>query len=189
MRLLRPLFAALDAIKAPRMLELVWRLLVRTSRLTGAEITTAASVLGQNSIRYEAVRIANGGVLGFAFKLNGGRAFTLFHTLNLPGSGNHSRENLSLLVHELVHVYQFETVGIRYIPEALLAQRREGYDYGSWQALVEARGRGEGLDTFNREQQAQIAQDYYRWVVEPQREDAVRDAYEPYIEDLRRGAL
>ena len=85
-----------------------------------------------------------------------------FHTVNLPAAGVHERSNVAILVHELVHVYQYERAGSRYFAEALLAQHEAGYDYGGAAALqLSARARGRHLRDFNREQQAQIVQDYY----------------------------
>ena len=129
--------------------------------LTGAEISAATSVMGPSSLRFQDIRVAQGGVLGPIFKRNGGRAFANVHTVNLPAAGHHERTNVEILLHELVHVYQYERAGShRYFAEALLAQHQEGYSYGGVEALREARARGKHLKDFNREQQAQIVQDY-----------------------------
>ena len=187
----RVVFKLADLLRLPRLFEVVWALLVRRSRLTEHEISTASAVLGDEAIRYGAVRIAQGGILRLAFRLNRGRAFTTFHTINLPLTGAHTRSDLSLLVHELVHVYQFETVGSVYIPEALRAQRTEGYSYGGWEGLVKKREAGSPYGAFNREQQAQIAQDYLRYVIDTPRPetDPVRQAYEHFIPELQNGDL
>ena len=183
---MKPLFALFDLLRLPWLFELLWKLVTNGSRLTQEEIDTATSVFGTNAIRYRSVRMATGGVLPLFFRLNKGRAFTTFYTVNLPLAELHK---LDLLVHELAHVYQYEVVGSVYIPQALIAQRREGYLYGGWEGLVEARAEGKRLTDFNREQQALIAQDYYRHVLEPNRTDALADAYQPFIDDLRSGAL
>ena len=104
----------------------MWHLLTGVSWLTQDETDAAGQVLGPGAIRYAAVRVAEGRVLRLIFKVNGGRAFTLFHTINLPASGHHSRGNLNLLVHEMVHGYQFEQVGNVYIWQALRAQKTAG---------------------------------------------------------------
>ena len=50
---------------------------------------------------------------------------------------------------------------------------------------------GKRFCNFNREQQGQIAQDYYNLVINPHLspDDPVRLAYQPFIEDLRSGEL
>ena len=121
---------------------------------------------------------------------NGNRAFTTFHTINLPEPGGHARSNLDIVVHELTHVYQFEIVGSIYIWQALRAQRTTGYSYGGWQALEEDRSKKHFRD-YNREQQGKIAQDYYSAVITKglSAEDPIRQAYEPFIHELRNGNL
>lgn len=185
------LFKVLDILQAPRIFELVWHLLTSVSRLTDEEINAASQVLGPNSVRYANVRVAEGRVLGLVFKINGSRAFTLFHTINLPGSGHHSRGNLDLLVHEMVHVCQFEKVGSVYIWQALRAQRTGGYSFGGWEQLAEDRRDGQRFSGYNREQQGQIAQDYYNQVLVPglPADSPIRLAFQPFIDDLSAGVL
>ena len=185
------LFRLFDLVRGPTVFEPLWRLFTGTSPLTDNELAAASSVLGDKAIRYSSVRVAEGGLLRLVFRLNRNRAFTTFHTINLPGSGPHARPHLEIVVHELVHVYQFERVGSKYIWQALRAQRTGGYSYGGWAALVEDRGNGKRLRDYNREQQGQMAQDYYGDVVEKvlPSSDPIRRAYEPFIDDLRRGDL
>ena len=85
----------------------MWHLLAGVTRLTADEIEAAGRVLGPAAVQYSAVRVAEGRILRLVFKLNGNRAVTLFHTIDLPAKGHHSRGNLDLLVHEMVHVYHF----------------------------------------------------------------------------------
>jgi hypothetical protein len=69
----------------------------------------------------------------------------------------------ALLIHELVHVWQYQRLGFRYIPQALRAQASgAGYDYGGTEALYRARREGKTLFDFNLEQQADIIADYFR---------------------------
>lgn len=69
----------------------------------------------------------------------------------------------AILVHELVHVWQFHHCGSPYILRALLAQRTAlGYNYGGFPALERARAEEGGLMAFNYEQQAAIIEDYFR---------------------------
>ena len=102
--LVRLLFKTFDFLQGPWIFRLVWHLLTGVSWLTQDETDAAGQVLGPGAVRYAAVRVAEGRVLRLIFKIHGGRAFTLFHTINLPAFGHHSRGNLNLLVHEIVHV-------------------------------------------------------------------------------------
>ena len=184
-------FGVFDVLRGPRLFEFVWHLLASVSRLNKAEIEAASAVLGSNAIRYSSVRVAEGRFLTFVFKINGGRPFVTFHTINFPRTGTKTRSNLSVVVHELVHVLQFEKVGSVYIWQALRAQRTDGYDYGGYNQLVKDRDNGKHLRDYNREQQGKIAQDYYRGVVAQGLDgtEPVSKAYEPFIEELRKGDL
>ncbi|MBU2009240.1 MAG: hypothetical protein KJ624_05305 [Chloroflexi bacterium] len=184
-------FRAFDALKGPRALEIPWRILTRASRLTPTETDAASTVFGSGAIRLDAVRVADGGLLRLLFVCKRIRPFTTFHTINLRSSGEHSRSNLDIVVHEITHVYQFEVAGSIYIWEAIRAQRTNGYVYGGWQQLQVDRGNGRHFRDYNREQQGQIAQDYYAEVVKKGRspQDPVCQAYEPFITELRNGDL
>ena len=180
-----------DALRGPRLFETIWHVLTRVSALSETEIGATSTVLGTNAIRYSAVRVAEDGLLGLIFRLNRGRAFATFHTVNLPSSGRHSRSHLGIIVHELTHVYQFELVGSVYFWQAIRAQRTTGYWYGGWQQLEKDRGNGKHFRDYNREQQGKIAQDYYSEVVAKglSAEDPIRQAYEPFIAELRNGEV
>ena len=155
------------------------------------EVNAASLVFGTKAIPYDSVRVAEGGLLKFVFRLNKKRAFTTFNTINLPKSGRHSRSHLDIVIHELTHVYQYRLVGSIYILEALRAQRTTGYQYGGWKQLEQDLHNGQHFCDYNREQQGQIAQDYYNEVIvkELPVDDPIRQAYKPFIDDLRKGAL
>ena len=153
--------------------------------MTGDEIAAASLVLGPRALRYQDVRVAQGGVLRWIFARNGQRAFATFHTVNLPEEGYHQRSNTEIVAHEIVHVYQYERAGSRYFAEALVGQHGEGYGYGGPAGLLEAAQRGKRMADFNREQQAQIAQDYLAAL----RSRGDLAPYEPFIEQLRRGKI
>jgi hypothetical protein len=180
-----------DALRGPKMFQVFWHILADVSTLSASEIAAGVSVLGAGSIRYEDVRVAEGRLLNIIFKLNRNRAFTTFHTINFSKADNHSRSRLDIIVHELVHVHQFELVGSIYIWQALRAQRTEGYDYGGWQQLKEDWSNGKHFYDYNREQQGRIAQDYYNDVIagELLAEDPISRAYKPFIDELRNGNL
>ncbi len=175
----------LDLAGAPEIFALAWRIVTRTSPLTGEEIAAAAAVLGPRAMRYQDIRVAQGGILRWIFAKNGQRAFATFHTINLPEQGEHQRSKVEIVVHEIVHVYQYERAGSRYLAEAILAQREEGYGYGGVEGLVDAIRKGKQIANFNREQQAQIVQDY----VAASRMHADTSAYEPFIRQLRQGKV
>ena len=174
-----------DLLGGPEVVQFGWRLVTDTRPLTAEEIAAAAAVLGPQAIRYEDVRIANGGLLRLAFNSNNNRAFCTWHTINLPPEKEKQR---SLLVHELTHTRQYERVGSVYIGQGLWAQKRAGrkaYDYGGRAGLQAHLAAGKRYCDYNREQQGQIAQDYSALV------EAGEDttAYEPFIQELRQGLV
>jgi hypothetical protein len=180
-----------DALRGPGIFEIFWRILTNASILSRDEVAAASVVLGANAIRYDDVRVAEGKLLNIIFRLNGNRAFATFHTINFPRVNGCSRKRLDIIVHELVHVLQFEKVGSVYIVQALKAQRKEGYSYGGWQQLAADWNGGKHFRDFNREQQGQIAQDYYNLVIAGNLpdEDPASLAYKPFIEELQNGDL
>jgi hypothetical protein len=126
-----------------------------TRALTSSEVNLAQSVFGK-SVNLSLVRVDERAVLGPAFTE---RAFTSFHTINAWGGLEDS-----ILIHELTHVWQHEKVGAVYMTEALHAQITRGlgaYDYGGTDGLRAARAKKLGLSSFNREEQAQIVQDFF----------------------------
>lgn len=183
--LLTMLSRAADLLGIPELLEVLVRATTRATPLTGHEIAVAALILGPTAVRYGDVRVAEGGILRLVFWLNGGRAFTLFHTVNLPHSGEHRRQNRAILVHELVHVFQHERIGSLYIGQAVYAQNTVGYDYGGPEGLRRAHAEGIRFRDYNREQQAQIVQDYYTL----RQQGADVEAYRPFIAELREGRV
>ena len=180
-----------DVLQGPRLFGFLWHILVGVSRLTESEIEAAKLVLGEKSIKYQSVRVAQGRLLTPIFRFGPGRAFTTFHTVNLPRSGHHSREHLELLIHELVHVYQFERIGTDYIFQSLRAQQEGGYFYDSWPGLNKWRADGKRFDDYNREQQGQIAQDYQTQVIGERLsgDEPVCMAFESFIAELKDGQL
>jgi hypothetical protein len=66
------------------------------------------------------------------------------------------------LIHELVHIWQYQNIGLTYIPRALRAQHsKEGYNYGGLERLKRYQKEGKTIFSFNLEQQAEIISDYY----------------------------
>ncbi|MBP7694717.1 MAG: hypothetical protein KA764_22535 [Anaerolineales bacterium] len=98
--------------------------------------------------------------------------------------------DMAWLIHELTHQWQFQTAGWRYLSEALHVQLTlgpAGYDYagkaGSPREALRAASQVQRrfLD-FNREQQGDIARDYY--VARKRGEDVA--AWQPFVDDLRK---
>ena len=184
-RLLVQLF---DLLGGPEIFEFFFHLGANTVPLSGDEIAAVSSVLGPNALRYGDVRIVQAGIFDLIFKMNGNLAFATWHSINLPRNGRHSRANLDTIVHELTHVYQYERVGSRYLGEAiyvLIKTKRQCYHYGRSEGLRVACADGKQYRDFNREQQAQIAQDYFS----RQRLGKDVSAYKPFITQLQAGEL
>jgi hypothetical protein len=139
-------------------------------------------VLGGSAVRWGDVRVGSGGVLDLIWKVNSGRAFTTWHTINAPpGTPIHT------MVHELTHVYQYERVGTLYMAQAIHAQVTRGagaYVYGD---LVAHKAAGKRFSAFNREEQAQIAEDFFQR--RSTLSGALLDAFNFYIAQLRAGEL
>ena len=117
------------------------------------EIAQAQSIFA-DTINYRRVRIDGRAWLGpkqYQF------CYVSFYTINSWGTMRNDT-----LIHELVHVWQYERFGALYIAKALLAQRAEGYDYGGWTELAQVSRAGGKLSAFNFEQQADIVMAYYR---------------------------
>jgi hypothetical protein len=182
------LFRLLDLIGVPELWSLLVRSFSHVSPLTGEEIGAAAAILGPIAIRYTDVRVAEGGVLNLIFARNRQRAFTTFHTINLPSSGPHRRANFAILLHELVHVYQYERTGGLYIAEAIYAQKTAGYSYGTLDELRQCLADGACYRDFNREQQAQLVQDYYQRHRSRAPEETLA-VYKPFITQMREGRI
>jgi Domain of unknown function (DUF4157) len=125
--------------------------------LSESEIEAARKVFS-SGIKYESVRIEKMG--GFTELINGSRAYTLGNTINLPGKAHaYPHQYVSIIIHELIHVWQYQHGGWGYIPNALLAQVfGEGYDFGK------ALRQGKPWAKMNPEQQAQMIQDAFRGV-------------------------
>ena len=186
-RMHRIVVALFDLVGGPEIAQFFLRRAVQTSPLRPEERAAIASVLGPEAIRYDQVRVAEAGVLRQVFARNGNRAFCAWHTICLPPG---KRQDLSLLVHEATHVFQHETIGTRYIFEALYEQWRQGaacYRYGGAPGLRACAEQGRHYDSFNREAQAQIAQDFFRLQKQGhlQEQGAALTVYRPFIEELR----
>lgn len=176
----------LDLVGAPEIGELLLHLFSSVRKLTSNETTAGKLVLGDGAVRWNDVRVGSGGVLDLIWKVNSGRPFTTWHTINAPPG-----TSVATMVHELAHVYQYERAGTLYMAQALHAQATRGagaYEYGD---LVAHRSAGKKLSDFNREEQAQIAEDYYNRVelgINPPGPDLLA-AFNFYIAQMKAGQL
>ncbi|MCL4261800.1 MAG: DUF4157 domain-containing protein [Anaerolineae bacterium] len=176
-----------DLFGSPELAQIFLRLLAHTTPLTAAETAVIRDIIGLQ-MRFTDVRLAEGGLAKWIFRFNGNLAFTAWHTIFLPQTPARSRQNTALLVHEMTHVYQYEQVGTRYMTEAiymLITTRRNCYQYGGSAGLARAHTQQIALADFNREQQAQIAQDYFCLHIAG--EDVT--PYLPYMDGLQHGRI
>ncbi|MCB0632822.1 MAG: hypothetical protein KDD15_23955 [Lewinella sp.] len=149
-------FLLLDLAGLPEWYELVNLWLKPNSRsLTSQELIWAKSLFGE-MLPYQRIRIDERARLGpkqYRF------CYVSFCVIN-----SWERMPPAILIHELVHVWQFSRYGSPYILRALLAQNtRAGYDYGGIRALQMAREHDLTLEAFNYEQQAAIVEDFFRF--------------------------
>ena len=184
-----------DLVGGPEICQFVMHLGMHTTPLTVDELAKAQALFGAKNLRYRDVRVAEGGILNFIFRHNGGLAFATWYTVHLPykkqvvgGTAVSSRQNFPLLVHELTHVFQHHHVGSRYLGEAiyyLVTTKRDCYQYGGKNGLASCWQQGKTFAQFNREQQAQIVQDYFT------KQQAKQDvsAYVPYLQQLQQRRL
>jgi Domain of unknown function (DUF4157) len=85
-------------------------------------------------------------------------AFTLGNTIYiLKGTAS---EQFKTLVHECVHVWQYQNYGARYAAEALIAQQSSNESGYEWIKELEEKGKTNWLD-FNREAQSQFIEDVW----------------------------
>lgn len=185
-----------DLVGGPEICQFVMHLGMHTTPLTAAERTAVHPLFGPNNLRYQDVRLAEGGILNLIFRYNGGLAFATWYTIHLPkvareggtGTAVSSRENLPLLIHELTHLFQYHHLGSRYLGEAiyyLVTTNRSCYQYGGAAGLSSGHQQGKTFRHFNREQQAQIVQDYFTQL---QKKQDI-SAYLPYLTQLKQGQL
>ena len=182
-----------DIVGGPEIAQFFMHLMTHTSPLTAKEVQMMETILGEDGMRYHEIRVAQGGLMKYVFQRNGNLAFATWYTINLPKyHGKQSeiptRQNLPIMVHELTHVYQYHHVGSRYMTEAvyvLIKHNRDCYRYGGEAGLLEAIQSQQTIADFNREQQAQLVQDYFA------KQKGGQDIanYLPFIRQLRRGKL
>jgi hypothetical protein len=179
-------FYLLDLLAVPEMYETAvdfgkWD----TRPLTPGEVEMARSVFG-DTIPLEKVRVDESARIGCR---RWHVIYVSFFTINAWG-----KFHPEILIHELVHVWQYLNMGSIYIPRALYAQTTaEGYNYGGVPALKDCLRRGGSLRDFNLEQQADIISDYFciregrqpRWGTGGPGDLPV---YEKFVREIRAGS-
>ncbi len=110
-------------------------------------------------------------------------AFVSFNTIQSVKS-----LGLPIMMHEMVHIWQYQRYGSVYIYRALKAQNSQaGYDYGGYDYLISCLGKGESLIAFNFEQQAEIIEDYVRMSITQRGLNLDLAIYEAFTEQLDYG--
>ena len=148
-------YLLLDLFGLPEIYETIIDIFKWNSRpLTAKEMTLLQPIFGK-SIDYKRVRIDESAYLGPKQKHF---CYVSFYTINSWGSMNDG-----LLIHEMVHIWQFQQMGSVYIPRALAAQHSKvGYNYGGAPKIIEWASKNGRLTDFNLEQQADIVADCWR---------------------------
>ena len=127
---------------------------INTRGLNEGEMLWAEEIFG-NSIPLDRVRIDQRALIGPSW---GRFAYVSGFTINSWGP-----IRPAIFIHELTHVWQYHQVGLVYIARALWAQHsKPGYDYGGPEKIWASLQRGDLLDAYNYEQQAEIVADYFR---------------------------
>jgi len=93
--------------------------------------------------------------------------------------------SLPILIHEMVHVWQYQRFGSVYIYRALKAQQSNaGYNYGGFKKLLATRELNKDLVSFNFEQQAEIMEDYIRLKRNKEATDPEMQVYKSFVDQL-----
>lgn len=174
-------FVLLDLFGVLDCFELINALVLKrnTRALSDAEKFSARLVFGR-AIPLDLVRIDESARIGTR---STGIVYVSGFTINSWGPFSEA-----ILIHELVHVWQYYLQGAAYIPRALRAQSTVmGYNYGGLKALRKA----QHISEFNLEQQGDLVMDYFlllqdrqaSWAPEAQSIDL--PLYETFIDQIR----
>lgn len=163
------------------LLNFIFKSFTKTRHLSDDEIKQLRKIYG-SIINFKHIRInenSKWAKIGAKKVKKTHLGFVWMNTINFSRSINCKTHNsdLSWLIHEMVHVAQFEKLGIQYIFEALLAQKYGGYDYGGKHNLINRQ-----LKHFNLEQQAEIIKDYAKDL----KQNKDTNVYKNYIKALQK---
>jgi hypothetical protein len=117
-------------------------------------------------------------------------AITIGNTSYFPRELTSDVVDIAWLMHELTHQWQYQHVGIVYLPQAIVAPTYVYCNAGETPAaaLVRCSGEGKTFFSFNREQQGDIVRDYYfasKQALDPVTAQRVLSAWDPYLRVLR----
>ncbi|MBK8054309.1 MAG: hypothetical protein IPK35_13850 [Saprospiraceae bacterium] len=146
--------------------------------LNNDELTLARRIFG-NAIDYSKIRIDDKAKIGIETVA---LAYVSFNTINY-----YQKIKKEILVHELVHIWQYQIYGSVYIGRAFKAQKsKEGYDYGGIENLYKVMLNKGRLMDFNFEQQAEIVEDYYRMIKNPAiAHPMLQSVYRYFVDDIK----
>jgi hypothetical protein len=126
----------------------------RGTRPLNAEEMRLARMVFAESIDYQKVRIDERAQIATR---QWGIAYVVMNLIHCHGAMHPVH-----FIHEMMHIWQYQHRGIRYIPRALWAQHLGGgYNYGGISALRNALQNKQTILDFNYEQQAEIMADYF----------------------------
>jgi hypothetical protein len=131
----------------------------QTDRPLTSEETAEARLVFGAGLNYSAIRVTEDPLLGA-----GGTARTLPSGINFPVGASSGSGYMPWLIHELTHCWQYQhgrSIFATATRALLCWAGVSSYSYGGKPALVAAAAAGNGISSFNTEQQGDIARDYY----------------------------
>jgi len=172
-------FYILDLVLIPEVYEILFELFKWNMRYLNESEQALSRVIFKDSVNPARIRVDEKAVIGPKQR---NFAYVSFQTINSYG-----KMSEAVLVHEIVHVWQFLKFGSVYIMKALLAQNsKQGYDYGSVPGLVQMQETEKKFFAFNFEQQGDIVMDYYRLLKRPPElvNESLMQLYRGYVQEL-----
>jgi len=149
------LFLILDLILVPELYSVFLWLLRRPLRPLNDDELAIARPYFEDSIDYEKIKVYDG-LSGYVTKW--AHAFVSFNVINYR-----KKISKAILIHELVHIWQYQTFGSPYIFRALIAQAsKEGYNYGGVEGLYMRMTNQTKFIDLNFEQQGEVFEDAYK---------------------------
>lgn len=166
------LIFVLDILLFPDLVDILFFIAKRRGLLSEEQREVGTTVFG-NSVCWDLIKLNPRSRWAKRFDA---WAFVSQYTIHF-----HKYLPFDVLVHELMHVWQYEQYGSVYILRSLYAQRtKEGYDYGGGYALSHAVRSGVELSRYNYEQQAQIVQDYFI-LAQRMQHNPIAEAWNPVL--------